>query len=273
MSRLLLVGTGLIGGSFATAAKRQGLFAETVGSDSNSEALHAAIELGICDRAVVADDEVSAVCIAVPTKAIAGCVKQVVERYGDAVPIMDVGSVKGAILRGLDPTPSNFVPCHPIAGSHLSGPGAASADLFENRTIVLTPVDGTSRKHLDVVRSWWEAIDSTVREMTPEEHDQIFAVTSHLPHLLSYALMEQAEQSGIDLDVMTGGGFRDLTRLSAADADVWTDIFGDNAENLQQSWTQFKLVCESLLDMNDKDVVGLRERLSRIRNARSDVRE
>ena len=269
MRRLLLIGTGLIGSSFALAARSKDIFDEVVGTDLNPANLHAAIDLGVCSRELDSRDSISGICVAVPTRGIASIVQSAIEQFGTDVPIFDVGSVKEQVCEDLRSASTNFVPCHPIAGSHLSGPSAARADLFAERTVVITPTGNTSRRHIEVVKSWWLRLGCNIVETTPSEHDAIVALTSHLPHLLSYALMTQAEQSDIDLQLMTGGGFRDATRLAGSNSDVWSNILTDNAQNLRRVLDSFVQLCESLMQLTSQSTSELSTELARIQESRT----
>ena len=230
MSSLLLIGTGLLGGSFAKAAKSHAVFDRIVGVDRDPAALGQALELGIIDDALdTPAGDCDAVCVAVPVGAIAGHVRDVAARCGG--PVFDVGSVKGAVIDALDPVPPNFVPCHPIAGSELQGPRAARADLFQDRPVVVTPVAETDDGAVDAVRGYWEAVGARVVEQTPASHDECFALVSHLPHLVAFAFMDAAARAG-PLD-QAGNGFRDFVRIAGADVDVWTDILHANADRIR----------------------------------------
>ena len=230
MKSLLLIGTGLIGGSFAKAAKANGVFDRIVGVDRDPDALGRARELDIVDAAADAPDgDHDAVCVAVPVDAIAGQVREAASRC--AGPVFDVGSVKSAVIDPLDPVPANFVPCHPVAGSERQGPLAARADLFEGRALVMTPVAQTDRAAVDAVRGYWEAVGARVVEQTPAAHDEGFALVSHLPHLVAFAFMDTAARAGLLPQV--GDGFRDFVRIAGADVDVWTGILHANAARIR----------------------------------------
>ena len=222
---LLLIGTGLIGGSFALATKAQGIFDRVLGMDRNKQALERALQLGIVDapaRSVATD--CAAVCVAVPVRSIANCVR---ETAAQAPLVFDVGSVKGPIVDALAPVPANFVPCHPIAGSERAGPAAADANLFRGHAVALTPVATTDAAAIATVRGYWQAVGARVVVESPTAHDDRLALLSHLPHLVAFAFMEVAG----DAESLhgAGGGFRDFTRIAAADADVWADILRSNA--------------------------------------------
>ena len=135
--------------------------------------------------------------------------------------VFDVGSVKRPIIDALYPLPPNYVPCHPIAGSERAGPAAARGDLFNDASVVLTPVAETDAAATATVRGYWQAIGATVTIETPEAHDERLALVSHLPHLVAFAFMEVAGDA--ERLAGAGGGFRDFTRIAAADAAIWTD--------------------------------------------------
>ena len=222
---LLLIGTGLIGGSFALAAKSNGIFDRVVGMDRNEQALQRALDLGIVDavaESIAAD--CAAVCVAVPVGSITACVR---EAAAQAPLVFDVGSVKRPIVDALAPVPANFVPCHPIAGSERAGPEAADADLFRGHAVALTPVPTTNADAIATVRGYWQAVGAEVVVESPAAHDSRLALLSHLPHLVAFAFMEVA--SGAESLRGAGGGFRDFTRIAAADAEVWADILHSNA--------------------------------------------
>ncbi|MDE0192711.1 MAG: prephenate dehydrogenase/arogenate dehydrogenase family protein [Gammaproteobacteria bacterium] len=230
MRSLLLIGTGLIGGSFAKAAKARAVFDRIVGVDRDGGALDRALALGIIDEAADGPGgDCDAVCVAVPVGAIAKHVREAVA-YCDG-PVFDVGSVKGAVIDALDPVPPNFVPCHPIAGSDLQGPAAARADLFEDQTVVMTPVAETDDGAAKAVRGYWEAVGARVVVQAPAFHDERFALVSHLPHLVAFAFMDAAAGTG-HLD-HAGTGFRDFVRIAGADPDIWTDILEANAARIR----------------------------------------
>ena len=229
MTSLLLIGTGLIGCSFAMAARRRGLFDRLYGVDRDAAALERAIELGVVDHAAEGARGYDAVCVAVPVRAIPGCVRDAAGRT--EAPIFDVGSVKGSVIDALDPVPGNFVPCHPIAGSEAQGPEAARPDLFDNRTVIVTPHAAINPAACETVAGYWRRVGATVVEQSPAAHDEAVALVSHLPHLIAFAFFEMAARRGTLEHV--GNGFRDFARIAGADADVWSDILHANAANVR----------------------------------------
>ncbi len=223
---LLLVGTGLVGGSFALAAKAAGLFDRVVGVDRDPDALAEALARGVVDQTTPQpSDGFQAACVAVPVAAIAECVREAAQA---AAVVFDVGSVKQSVLDALRPVPPAFVPCHPIAGGSGGGAAAARANLFRGRPVVLTPARATDAAAVAVVRRYWQAVGARVVVEDAAAHDERFAMLSHLPHLVAFAYMEMAARAA-DLGD-SGTGFRDFTRIAGADADVWADILAANAD-------------------------------------------
>lgn len=237
MDRLLVIGTGLIGGSFALAMRGAGTFSRIEGHDADPSVARRALQLGLID-AVVTDLSASiavadAVLIAAPTGAIAPLVRRIVADVGSrSVTVFDAGSVKGSVLDALrrdGDIPPAFVPCHPMAGSERQGPDAADANLFRGRRVLVTPLPSTDRAAIERVRGWWTAAGAEVVETNPQIHDEMVALTSHLPHLIAYSYMAWADQphSGVVRE-FTGPGLADFTRIAAADASMWREIIAEN---------------------------------------------
>lgn len=268
MRVLLLVGTGLIGGSFALAARAKRLFDHVVGIDSNPEALAEARSLGIVEGAEASFDP-AAICVATPVSRIAECVADAAARH-PGVPIFDVGSVKASVvdaLRASGGVPPNFVPCHPIAGSETGGARAARADLFQRRSVIVTPVDETDPDTVATVESFWRGIEAVVTTQDPHTHDRIVAATSHLPHLVAFALMEVLDATGDKaVSAYIGDGFRDLSRIAASDPVVWSDILQANREATLKLARQLG---QRLCIDGDKDAMA--RRIAKARDMRIDL--
>jgi prephenate dehydrogenase len=225
--RLVVVGTGLIGGSFALAARQAGVFDEVLGVEPNAAQARRAVAAGIADR-IVPDvpADADAVLLALPCDRIPEWVATLAEHSGI---VFDAGSVKGGVLDAVralrGDLPSRFVPCHPIAGSEQSGPDAASPRLFVGQEVIVTPDAATDADAVARVSDWWRATGARVTTMTATQHDEVFAVTSHLPHLVAFAYLQ-----GIEGDHLAhaAGGFRDFTRIGASEPAVWAPIFALN---------------------------------------------
>jgi prephenate dehydrogenase len=234
-----VVGTGLIGGSFALGARTRNLFQQFVGVEPNPEHADAAVRLGIVDEVVAevpADSD--AVLIAGPSDVVADWVVKLADHPGV---IFDAGSVKAAILESirarLGRIPPRFVPCHPIAGREFSGPGAADEDLFADRLVIQTPAAQTDAAALEQVVYWWRSLGARTQSVDAKTHDEIYALTSHLPHLLAFAYMQRIEREHLD---HAGGGFRDFSRIGGSDPDMWSAIFELNKDALLEALDAFE---------------------------------
>ncbi|MEJ6706489.1 MAG: bifunctional prephenate dehydrogenase/3-phosphoshikimate 1-carboxyvinyltransferase, partial [Porticoccus sp.] len=237
IKRLLVIGLGLIGGSLAKAAKDRNLYDQIIGSSRDYKTLDEAIKTGIIDKAVQDIEDIATemgdgdlVVIAVPTLAIPAIISQLQPLLSELVTITDVASVKGSVVEAVNEvyrcSPSQFVPGHPIAGSEKSGIGAVDAFLFENHQVILTPSSATGCDHIDRVKKLWIGVGASVSEMKVVDHDEILAATSHLPHILAYALVDMLSSMRKNQEVFryAAGGFGDFTRIAASDPVMWHDI-------------------------------------------------
>lgn len=235
MPTLLVIGTGLMGASFAMAARRANVFDAVLGCDRDPAATALARQQGAIDRAV--DDvaagvgRADAVLIAVPTGAIADLVRAVATAQAKPRPIFDLGGVKAPILAALAATggvPPQFVPCHPMAGSEARGAAAADADLFRDRTVIVTPHDWADPRVVATVSEWWRACGAAVVSADAARHDAAVALTSHLPHVVAFELMAQVGAAGDALFPFAGPGLRDFTRIAGSDPALWRHVLLDN---------------------------------------------
>ena len=269
---LTVIGTGLIGGSFALGARTRNLFQRFVGVEPDAEHAEAAVALGIVDELVTeVPAESDAVLISGPSNVVADWVVRLSEH--PAV-IFDVGSVKAAIVESvrkqLGRIPARYVPCHPIAGREISGPGAADEDLFADRLVIQTPDDDTDAHALDQVVYWWRSLGARTEIMDPREHDEVYALTSPLPHLLAFAYLQRIEPSHLD---HAGGGFRDFSRIGGSDPDMWSAIFDLNKEALLQALSAFEQDLAAMRDAIDhNDVDRVRRLIAGARERRRDYR-
>jgi 3-phosphoshikimate 1-carboxyvinyltransferase len=270
-----IVGVGLIGGSLARAWREAGFAQHIVGVETDADAAATALDAGLVDViASVVPDEAELVAVCTSSDQIA---QQVAGLAHHAGVVFDVGSVKNPILADLTDrlgsVPARFVPCHPIAGSEQSGPRAARADLFANATTVITPNDDTDAHALTLVQSAWRAAGAKVLELTPEEHDQTLAVTSHLPHLLAFAFMQQVDADHLPY---TGGGYRDFTRIAGANPELWWRILRMNKDAVLAAAQTFTADLQALRDcLVDDDIdaglAALRKAADARRDPESDV--
>ena len=239
--RIALIGFGLIGGSIARAAREQGLAKEIVTTARSAASRARVVELGVVDRVVETNAEAvkgaDLVILCIPVGACGPVAAEVAAHLAPGAIISDVGSVKGAVVREMAPhLPKNihFVPAHPVAGTEHSGPDSGFAELFINRWCILTPPEGTEASATEKLRAFWAAMGAKVEVMTPDHHDLVLAITSHLPHLIAYTIVgtadELAQVTSSEVIKFSAGGFRDFTRIAASDPTMWRDVFLANKE-------------------------------------------
>ncbi|HEU0148775.1 MAG TPA: prephenate/arogenate dehydrogenase family protein [Bradyrhizobium sp.] len=239
--RVALIGFGLIGGSIARAARALGLAGEIVTTARSEQTRARVAELGIVDRVVASNADAAKdadlVILCIPVGACAPVAKEIAGHLKPGAIVSDVGSVKSAIVRDMAPhLPKgvHFVPAHPVAGTENSGPDSGFAELFVNRWCILTPPDGTDVAATEKMRAFWAAMGARVEIMTPDHHDLVLAITSHLPHLIAYTIVgtadELAQVTESEVIKFSAGGFRDFTRIAASDPTMWRDIFLNNRD-------------------------------------------
>jgi prephenate dehydrogenase len=244
LNKLVIIGVGLIGGSFALALRKAGLVRHITGLGRSRENLQHALELGILDEATdnysQALVKADLVLLAVPVGQTAGILERINPYLESQTIISDVGSTKQDVIAAARSSIpghfKNFVPAHPIAGAELSGANAANADLFRDKDLILTPSDETDNDALENIKKLWQGCGAHISLMKPCQHDEILSKISHLPHILAFALMNILS-SGNDNDLywlhkFTGGGFRDFTRIAGSSPEMWRDICLANRELL-----------------------------------------
>ena len=234
-----IIGVGLIGGSFALAMKSAGLCERVIAAGRQQSSLFNAKALGVIDEAVSVEclaAEADLIFIAVPVKAFASVFKQLIPHLSETAIITDGGSTKYDLMMEarliLGERIGQFVPLHPIAGSHQSGVAAARGDLYEDRKLIITPLAENALADIALLAATWQALGATVYCMDAQIHDRIFAATSHFPHYISAAYMNSllASEHWELFLAMAGTGFRDFTRIAASSPEMWSDIFFANKE-------------------------------------------
>ena len=240
--RVALIGIGLIGASLAHAMRRDGALAGHIAVCARTrKSLATARRLGIADstylsaaRAVKGAD---LVVICTPVGSFGEVAAEIADHLAPGAIVTDVGSVKQAAIRDIGPfMPDHvhFIPGHPVAGTEHSGPDAGFAALFEGRWTLLTPPEGADEAAVRKLLTLWKRVGSKVDVMEPAHHDQILAMTSHLPHLIAFSVVGTAAELAEDLQPelfrFAAGGFRDFTRIAASDPVMWRDIFLNNRE-------------------------------------------
>lgn len=250
--RIALIGVGLIGSSIALAARRAELAGRVVGSARTGATVETALRLGIIDEGFSSAAEAARgadlVVLCAPVGVCGAIVEQInaAGAFREGAILTDVGSVKAAIVADVAPhVPAgvHFVPGHPIAGTEQSGPEAGFAELFDNRWCILTPLADCHTTAVSRLQAFWEGLGSYVELMSPEHHDLVLAITSHVPHLIAFNIVHTAEnlERVTDREVIkySAGGFRDFTRISASDPTMWRDVFLNNKEAVLEMLGRF----------------------------------
>jgi prephenate dehydrogenase len=248
--QLGVIGTGLMGGSFALALKRAGLVQRVIGYSKSPSTTERAKKLGVIDdaaeSALLAVSGSDIVLIAVPVAATEATFKAIRHLVEPGCLFMDVGSTKRDVVdaarRVLKERVVNFVPAHPIAGKESGGVQHADASLYQGRQVILTPLASTDAALVQKAADVWSAIGCHVLKMTPDDHDAAFAAVSHLPHLLAFAYFSAIarQPAGADYLTLAGPGFRDFTRIAASDPTVWRDILMANREEVLKQSLRFR---------------------------------
>ena len=283
--RLALIGIGLIGSSIARVAKRDNLVGHISVSARTQKSLDKAMELGIADsvsldqKAAVKDADMVIICA--PISAYREIIEAIAPGLKPGAIVSDVGSVKQAVVRDLGshiPEGVHLIPAHPVAGTEHSGPESGFPELFTDRWCILTPPLGTDEKSIDAVEAFWKAAGSDVEIMDPGHHDQVMAMTSHLPHLIAYTIVGTATdlEKTLRNEVIkfSAGGFRDFTRIAASDPTMWRDVFLNNRDAVLEMLQRFSediTALQRAIRWGEGDT--LFELFSRTRNVRRGVIE
>ena len=250
LDKVLIIGLGLIGGSLARSLKETGYCRQVVGHGYRDYSLKKGMQQGVIDSYSLDLDEAllgaEIVVVATPVLIAQDMVRDLFGRVNADTVVTDVASVKGSLLQAAregcgGKVPPNLVLGHPIAGSEHSGVDASVADLFVDHRVILTPTEETAPSALKKVRQMWASTGARVQEMGVPEHDAILATTSHLPHVLAYALVDALASSEASEDIFefAAGGFRDFTRIASSDPLMWRDIALLNREELLRAIDMF----------------------------------
>jgi prephenate dehydrogenase len=279
LRKVLVFGVGLIGGSFAAALKAAGCPAEIVGFGRSIGSLQRARELGLIDTIGVSlGAEIAAadlILLAMPVGQMAEAMCRIAPYLRPHCVVTDAGSTKrdvvAAARQAFGDRVGQFVPAHPIAGAENSGPAAARADLFRGRKVVVTPLAENGPEAVEQVRHAWRRCGANLYKLTPEEHDRVFAAVSHLPHLLSFALVNDLANRD-DREVyfeFAASGFRDFTRIAASEPEMWRDVFFANRSALLDEIDRYAAqLAEFRRVLSTGDAAALESMLEVARSAR-----
>ena len=228
-----IMGVGLIGGSLGLTIQAHGLATRVLGSGRSVESLKTAQELGLIDE-IVSEEELATradlIIVCVPVAQSLALFSKIAKHLQPHALVIDVGSTKLDVIasakQAFGEKVGQMIACHPIAGGAQHGPRAAKKDLFDKKQLIICPIFENASKDISKIEQFWELLGAHVFKMPALMHDHLFAAVSHLPHLLSYAMMLQIAQSP-DADkkfVHAGAGFRDFTRIAGSSPEMWTDI-------------------------------------------------
>jgi prephenate dehydrogenase len=279
IAKLVVVGVGLIGGSFALALKRASAVGRVIGVGRGTANLRRAFELGVIDAQGALDaatlGDADLVLIAAPVGQMAQIMRSLAPLVGPRTIVTDAGSTKQDIVAtaraNMGPALARFVPAHPIAGTEKSGAEAAFADLYRGRKVVLTPIAETAKDAVAAVRAAWERCGAAVAELKPEEHDAVFAAVSHLPHVLAYALVHQVatHENAAQLFGFAAAGFRDFTRIASSHPEMWRDICLSNRDALRKELDRYTGELARIRAMLERgDAKALEQLFSQARESR-----
>lgn len=282
VERIVIVGVGLIGGSFALGLKKAGYRGQIAGIGRSLASLQRAQQLGVIDQ-IVSDQQMADtvrhadfILIAAPVAQTAAILQSLLPSLSTQTVISDAGSTKSDVVAAaravLGDRINQFVPAHPIAGRELNGPEAALADLYVGKKVVLTPMPENSKAAIATVAQLWQQCGALLHYLSPQEHDTVFASVSHLPHLLAYALVDDiASKPHADLLFQyAASGFRDFTRIAGSSPEMWRDITLANRQALLQELDAYtdKLtqLRAALVAQNAPEIEAVYQRAQRARH-------
>ncbi len=275
---IVIAGLGLIGGSLASALRRNAPDCILLGADSNQASVAAAIDAGIINEGGELGQflpRADLLVLALPPLAIAELMEHIASKVSATCVLTDVGSVKSHIIKAVNRIgpdfSARFVPGHPIAGSEQSGFAAANPDLFSQRKVILTPQEHTANSAIAAVNAMWRKAGADVLGMSPDRHDRVLAATSHLPHLLAYAIVDMLLQTDDSDDIFryAAGGFADFSRVASSNARMWSDIFVANSEATVEVLEDYIANLESLKQrIQNRDREGMMEIFERAKQTR-----
>lgn len=278
-----IIGIGLIGSSIARGIKKYNIANKVVGYAKTLKTRKKAMDLGymdqVFDSASDAIQNANLVILCVPVGANRDIMIEISDNLSEGTILTDVGSVKAEVIKQLHdivPDSVSFVPAHPIAGTEFSGPESGFAELFDNKWCVLTPYEKCRKQDVEKVKNFWERLGMNVDEMSPEYHDLVLAITSHIPHLIAYNIVgtatNLAEITRREVTKYAAGGFRDFTRIASSDPIMWRDIFLNNQEAVLEMLDKFSDDLSSLREaIKKKDGQELQKYFTKTRDIRKKI--
>ena len=281
INRLAIIGVGLIGGSLARSLRQQNYVAEIIGCGRGKANLETAVQLGVIDcfthDPAEAVAQADMIVVAVNLRTIPQIFEQIAPAIENHAVITDVGSAKAQVIQAaalhLGEAFTRFVPGHPIAGTEKSGVEASFAELFVDHRVILTPTPQNDASAIQSVTAMWRQTGALVNEMSAALHDEVLAATSHLPHMVAFALVDclSAMESSAEIFDFAAGGFRDFTRIASSNPPMWCDIALENRDALLRQLDAFektlRALKQSLEDKDEQSMLALFERAKAARDS------
>ena len=269
IDKICIIGVGLIGGSFAAGLKQSNQVQTIVGFGRHEDSLIKAKSLGIIDEysldIATALQNVDMVLIATPVDSFGAVLGLIKPHVTDAVIISDVGSTKGSVIdiakQVFGKVPTRFIPAHPIAGKEKSGVEASDGTLFDNKRVILTPEDNADVQAIEAVSELWQTLGARVETMTHQKHDDLLAMTSHLPHMLAFGLMNYLVTNNPDACDYAAGGFKDFSRIASSDAVMWRDICLNNSTDIVRHIKGYQQALDGLSNLIENNQSEALEKL------------
>ena len=280
-----IIGCGLIGSSLARAIKKNNLAEKIVSSNRSDAANKKVIELKIVDDSSSDTKKMAEgsdlVVIATPLSSYEDVISKIKNSLKDGVILTDVGSVKENIINLIEkniPESISWIPSHPIAGTEESGPEAGFSELFQNRWCILTPSKKAKEKDINLLQTFWEKVGSKVDIMEAKQHDYILSITSHIPHLIAYNIVNTSlniqDEKESTIVKYSAGGLRDFTRIAASNPIMWRDVFIQNKKNTSKMVDKFIRNLEDLKKaIENEDGKKLEQIFTKTKKIRKDIVE
>ena len=259
MKKVCIIGIGLIGGSLAKAIKKTNQSEIVFGFGRDEDRLEKAQKGNVIDQysadIVEALDGANMVIIATPVGSYESILRKIKPHITKGMLISDVGSTKVSVIEAVktvfDGVLDNFIPAHPIAGKEKSGFEVSDADLFVNKKVIITPLENSNPESIKVLTKMWEEVGAEVDFMTPKSHDDLLGMTSHLPHMLAFSLVNYLISQHPEASVYAAGGFKDFSRIASGDAIMWRDICLHNRDEIVAHIKGYQESLNALVDAID----------------------
>ena len=261
INKITIIGVGLIGGSLARALKEKNLAKVIFGFGRDHSRLEGAQKLNVIDdfstsiKEAIVDAEI--IVIATPVGTFQSILREIEPIVSSNVIITDVGSTKTDIVNSVNDVlrakSSCFIPAHPIAGKEKSGFEVSDAKLFEGKKVIITPQENNLSESIKTIEKMWKSVGAEVDFMSSESHDNLLGMTSHLPHMLAFSLVNYLVDQNPTASIYAGGGFKDFSRIASGDAVMWRDICLQNKDQIISHLKGYQSTLNDLLDAIDDE--------------------